>query len=57
MDVTAQDLPPAARSDARLAAWLTVVGVLALTNFIGNAESDPPDDFVYLWSSAASQAV
>jgi len=57
MEVTAEQLPPAARSDARLIAWLTIVGVLALTNFIGNAERDPPEDFVYLWSSAASQLV
>ncbi len=57
MDVTAQELPPAARSDARLAAWLSIVGVLALTNFIGNAESNPPEDFVYLWSSALSQGI
>jgi membrane protease YdiL (CAAX protease family) len=55
--VTAERLPPAARSDARLIVWLTVVGVLALTNFIGNAEGDPPEDFVYLWSSALSQVV
>ncbi len=55
MDVTAQELPPAARSDARLAAWLSIVGVLVLTNFVGNATSSPPEDFVYLWSSALSQ--
>jgi uncharacterized protein len=57
VDVAARELPPAARSDARLAAWLSIVGLLALTNFIGNAESNPPDDFVYLWSSAISQAI
>jgi membrane protease YdiL (CAAX protease family) len=57
MDVTAQELPPAARSDARLAAWVSIVGVLALTNFIGNAEDNPPKDFVYLWSSALSQGI
>jgi hypothetical protein len=57
VDVTAERLPPAARSDARLVAWLSIVGLLALTNFIGNAESNPPKDFVYLWSSAVSQAI
>jgi membrane protease YdiL (CAAX protease family) len=45
-------LPGAAHSDARLAGWLTLVGVLALLNFVGNTESNPPKDFVYLWSSA-----
>jgi CAAX protease family protein len=57
VDVAAERLPPAARSDTRLVAWLTIVGLLAVTNFIGNAESNPPEDFVYLWSSAVSQAI
>ena len=45
-------LPEAARSNARLAGWLTLIAVLSLANFVGNAESGPPKDFVYLWSSA-----
>ena len=45
-------LPEPARSDARLAGWLVLVGTLALLNFVGNAESEPDPDFVYLWSSA-----
>jgi membrane protease YdiL (CAAX protease family) len=55
VDVTAGQLPPAARSDARLAIWLSIVGLLALTGFIDT--SKPPKDFVYLWSSAAAQSV
>lgn len=49
MDVN--EYPAAARSEARLAAWLTLIGVLSLLNFLGNASADPPDDFVYRWSS------
>jgi membrane protease YdiL (CAAX protease family) len=45
-------LPEAARSNARFAGWLTFIGVLSMANFVGNAESGPPKDFVYLWSSA-----
>ncbi len=30
---------------------MTLVGVLSLLNFLGNASGDPPDDFVYRWSS------
>jgi CAAX protease family protein len=50
-------VPAAARSDARLAGWLTLVGVLTLANFVGNAEEGPPKDFVYLWSSAIAGAI
>jgi uncharacterized protein len=50
-------LPAAARSDGRLAGWLTLVGVLTLANFVGNTESGPPKDFVYLWSSAVAALV
>jgi membrane protease YdiL (CAAX protease family) len=55
VDVSAEQLPAAARSDARLAAWLSLVGVLAITGFIDT--SKPPKDFVYLWSSVVAQAV
>lgn len=47
------DYPAAARSDGRLVAWIALVGTLSLLNFVGNAGADPPDDFVYLWSSVA----
>jgi membrane protease YdiL (CAAX protease family) len=52
-----EPLPAPARSDARLVGWLTLVGVLALANFVGNTESGPPEDFVYLWSSAIAALV
>jgi membrane protease YdiL (CAAX protease family) len=55
VDVGAERLPAAARSDARLAAWLSLVGVLAITGFIDT--SKPPKDFVYLWSSVVAQTV
>ncbi len=42
-----------AESPGRLIGWATLVLVLASLNFLGNAEADPPEDFVYLWSSAA----
>jgi uncharacterized protein len=44
--------PPEAASNGRLAGWVALVLVLSSLNFLGNAEGDPPDDFVYLWSSA-----
>jgi membrane protease YdiL (CAAX protease family) len=50
-------LPPAARSPARLTAWLTLVGLISVANFVGNAESGPPKDFVYQWSSAISELI
>ncbi len=56
MDVKHQ-LPPAARSDVRLGVWLALVVVFAASNFVGNAETDPPKDFVYLWSSAIANAI
>ncbi len=51
MNVT-EGRPAEANSNRRLGAWLALVGVLSVLNFFGNAEADPPDDFVYLWSSA-----
>ena len=51
MDVSSE-LPDEARSGARLGAWLALIGALSLLNLIGNTESGPPEDFVYLWSSA-----
>jgi membrane protease YdiL (CAAX protease family) len=55
VDVSAEQLPAAARSDARLAAWLSLVGVLAILGFVDT--SKPPKDFVYLWSSVVAQTV
>ena len=54
MDVT-RPLPPEARSDARLIAWLTVVGLLSAANFYGNATESPPDNAVFQWSTVANQ--
>jgi uncharacterized protein len=51
-------LPAAARSEGRLIAWLTVIGLLAAANFYGNAVgSGPPKDAVYEWSTAVNQGV
>ncbi len=47
------EYPAAARSERRLGAWIAVIGALSLLNFLGNADADPPDDFVYRWSSVA----
>jgi uncharacterized protein len=57
MALAEERLPAAARSNGRLAGWLTLVGVISLLNFVGNAESDPPKDFVYKWSSAVSEVI
>jgi membrane protease YdiL (CAAX protease family) len=54
MDVT-RPLPAEARSDARLIAWLTVVGLLSAANFYGNATESPPDNAVFQWSTVANQ--
>ena len=43
--------PRPAESPARLLGWALLVSALAALNFAGNAQADPPDDFVYLWSS------
>ena len=48
-------LPPEARSDARLVVWLTVVGLLSLANFVGNATESPPKNAVFQWSTVANQ--
>ena len=45
--------PGPADSPARLFGWSVLVVALAALNFVGNAQADPPDDFVYLWSSVA----
>jgi membrane protease YdiL (CAAX protease family) len=51
-------LPAAARSDGRLVAWLSIVGLLALANFVGYATGGkPPKNYIYLWSSAVSQLI
>jgi membrane protease YdiL (CAAX protease family) len=52
-----QPLPASAQSEPRLVAWLTVVGLLSLMNFVGNATSSPPKDAVYQWSSVVSQGI
>jgi membrane protease YdiL (CAAX protease family) len=57
MALADERLPPSAQSNGRLAAWLTLVGLISLLNFVGNAESGPPEDFVYQWSSAISEVI
>jgi len=54
MEMT-RPLPAEARSDGRLIAWLTVVGLLAAANFYGNATESPPRDAVFQWSTVANQ--
>lgn len=54
MEVT-RPLPAEARSDGRLIAWLTVIGLLAATNFYGNATANPPKNAVFQWSTVANQ--
>ena len=52
----AQVADPAA-SDSRLVGWAALVLVFAALNFLGNAAADPPDDFVYRWSSFVAALV
>lgn len=54
MELT-RPLPAEARSDGRLIAWLTVVGLLAAANFVGNATESPPKNAVFQWSTVANQ--
>ena len=55
MDVTPR--PPQAVSARRLAAWTTLVALLSAAGFAGNLTSDPPEDAVYRWSTAAGVVV
>lgn len=46
------ELPAAARSDRRLAGWLTFVGVLATLNYASRAASGrPEEDVLYTWAA------
>ena len=56
MEMT-RPLPAEARSDGRLIAWLTVIGLLAAANFYGNATASPPKNAVFQWSTVANQGV
>jgi uncharacterized protein len=50
--VDVSDAPAPARSDAKLAAWLTFVGVLTTLNYASRAASGKPEeDVLYTWTA------
>ncbi len=47
-------VPPSASSNARLTAWLAIVGLLAFVNYAGRAVAGPPErDVLYRWETFA----
>ena len=46
------ETPQSARSDGRLAAWLTLIGLLTFLNYAGRFASGPPErDVLYRWET------